>query len=126
MCSVLIARVWSWKRWELLEKPSWCAQNIRNAATRFFFFLLLLFFFLLGVTAGGQENVKGTKRYEVKCKEKRVEGVARIREKTNAICDKCNNTEAYFEQMQTRSGDEGSTQFYTCTNVKCGFKWKIN
>ena len=103
-----------------------CSKHPKCSYKVLFFSYYFFFFFLLGVTAGGQENVKGTKRYEVKCKEKRVEGVARIREKTNAICDKCNNTEAYFEQMQTRSGDEGSTQFYTCTNVKCGFKWKIN
>lgn len=37
-------------------------------------------------------------------------------------CQKCNNNEAITYYLQTRSGDEGSTQFYQCT--KCGNKWR--
>ncbi|MFX0050869.1 MAG: transcription factor S [Candidatus Hermodarchaeota archaeon] len=41
---------------------------------------------------------------------------------TNAKCKKCSNNKAIFWQVQTRSGDEGSTTFYRCT--KCGFTWR--
>jgi len=41
---------------------------------------------------------------------------------TEIRCDKCNNTKAYFMQMQTRSADEPMTLFYKCTG--CGNQWK--
>jgi len=34
------------------------------------------------------------------------------------ICPKCGNDTAYVWQVQTRGGDEASTQFFRCT--KCG------
>ena len=40
-----------------------------------------------------------------------------------AECPKCNNDLAHIWQVQTRSGDEGSTQFYRCT--KCGHTWRL-
>jgi len=39
-----------------------------------------------------------------------------------AICPKCGNNEAYYWQVQTRSGDEGMTTFYRC--VKCEQTWR--
>ena len=41
----------------------------------------------------------------------------------NIECIKCKNNLAQVWQVQTRSGDEGSTQFYRCT--KCGFTWRL-
>lgn len=37
-------------------------------------------------------------------------------------CPKCNNTEALFMELQTRSADEPMTIFYKCT--KCRYDWK--
>jgi DNA-directed RNA polymerase subunit M len=37
-------------------------------------------------------------------------------------CDKCGNTEVYVWQVQTRGGDEASTQFMRCT--KCGHTFR--
>jgi DNA-directed RNA polymerase subunit M len=37
-------------------------------------------------------------------------------------CDKCGNTECYVWQVQTRGGDEASTQFMRCT--KCGHTFR--
>ncbi|MFX1319547.1 MAG: transcription factor S [Promethearchaeota archaeon] len=39
-----------------------------------------------------------------------------------AICPKCGHKEAYYWQVQTRSGDEAMTTFYRCTN--CGQTWR--
>ena len=38
------------------------------------------------------------------------------------VCPKCGNKEAFFWQVQTRSGDEGMTTFFRCT--KCRFTWR--
>ena len=40
----------------------------------------------------------------------------------NIGCTKCNNNEAYWWLLQTRSGDEATTQFYRCT--KCNHTWR--
>jgi len=37
-------------------------------------------------------------------------------------CDQCGNTEVYVWQVQTRGGDEASTQFMRCT--KCGHTFR--
>jgi DNA-directed RNA polymerase subunit M len=37
-------------------------------------------------------------------------------------CDKCNNNMVYVWQVQTRGGDEASTQFMRCT--KCGHTFR--
>ena len=46
--------------------------------------------------------------------------------KTNPIakikCQKCENTLAYTWQVQTRSGDEGATQFFRCTKCNTTFR----
>ena len=39
-----------------------------------------------------------------------------------AECPNCGNNEATTYYLQTRSGDEGATQFYQCT--KCSKKWR--
>jgi DNA-directed RNA polymerase subunit M len=41
---------------------------------------------------------------------------------TKAACPKCGNTLAYVWQVQTRGGDEGSTQFFRCT--KCSYTFR--
>ena len=55
--------------------------------------------------------------------EKKAVAVARVEEKTEITCGKCGHNEATFVQMQTRSGDEASTLFFTCTS--CQHKWKV-
>eukprot|EP01102_Stenamoeba_stenopodia_P005814 TRINITY_DN16539_c0_g1_i1.p2 TRINITY_DN16539_c0_g1~~TRINITY_DN16539_c0_g1_i1.p2 ORF type:complete len:110 (-),score=19.47 TRINITY_DN16539_c0_g1_i1:220-549(-) len=47
-------------------------------------------------------------------------------QKTEAVCPKCNNKEAYFLQVQTRSADEPMTIFYRCANEECSFRWTEN
>ncbi|MBN1786250.1 MAG: transcription factor S [Candidatus Methanofastidiosa archaeon] len=42
--------------------------------------------------------------------------------KTREQCPKCGNFEAYWWELQTRSGDEPSTKFYRCT--RCGHTWR--
>jgi DNA-directed RNA polymerase III subunit RPC11 len=42
-------------------------------------------------------------------------------DKTEAKCENCNHTEAYFMQIQIRSADEPSTCFYKC--VRCKHQW---
>lgn len=39
-----------------------------------------------------------------------------------AECPKCGNREAYWWFLQTRGGDEPTTQFYRCT--KCDHTWR--
>jgi len=40
----------------------------------------------------------------------------------NIECPKCGNNLAYVWQVQTRSADESSTQFFRCT--KCGYTFR--
>ena len=43
---------------------------------------------------------------------------------TTAIqCPKCDNNLAYTWQVQTRSADEGATQFFRCT--KCNYTFRL-
>jgi len=37
-------------------------------------------------------------------------------------CPKCGNNQAFWWLLQTRSGDEATTQFYRCT--KCSHTWR--
>ena len=39
-----------------------------------------------------------------------------------AFCTKCKNKEAYYWEVQTRSGDEPPTRFFKC--CKCSKVWK--
>ena len=42
---------------------------------------------------------------------------------TDAIkCGKCKNNKISYQELQTRSGDESMTIFFTC--IVCGHKWK--
>jgi transcription factor S len=43
---------------------------------------------------------------------------------TNKLCQKCGNNVAYWWLIQTRSADEPPTQFFKCTNEKCGHTWR--
>ncbi|KAL9939507.1 hypothetical protein V8E36_001324 [Tilletia maclaganii] len=45
-------------------------------------------------------------------------------DKTRAHCPKCDNEEAYFMMIQTRSADEPMTQFYKCTRQICSHQWR--
>lgn len=38
-------------------------------------------------------------------------------------CPTCQHNLAYIWQVQTRSGDEGATQFFRCT--ECGHTWRL-
>jgi DNA-directed RNA polymerase subunit M len=42
---------------------------------------------------------------------------------TKIKCPKCENNLAYTWQVQTRSGDEGATQFFRCT--KCNHTFRL-
>lgn len=42
--------------------------------------------------------------------------------KTVAVCPECNHNEAYFYQLQIRSGDESMTSFFQCT--ACNGRWR--
>ncbi len=42
--------------------------------------------------------------------------------KMNIICQKCGHDEAFYWMVQTRGGDEASTQFFRCT--KCETTWR--
>jgi transcription factor S len=42
--------------------------------------------------------------------------------KIKKMCEKCGNMEVYVWQVQTRGGDEASTQFMRCT--KCGHTFR--
>jgi DNA-directed RNA polymerase subunit M len=41
---------------------------------------------------------------------------------TDKACPKCGNNLAYYWQVQTRGGDEGSTLFFRCT--KCDYTFR--
>lgn len=42
--------------------------------------------------------------------------------KTEEVCPKCGNGEAYWVLRQTRGADEPETRIFECT--KCGHKWR--
>lgn len=42
--------------------------------------------------------------------------------KIKAVCEKCNNKEAYYWTQQTRGADEPETRFFKCT--KCSHTWR--
>jgi DNA-directed RNA polymerase subunit M len=61
----------------------------------------------------------------IKRKEKEIPVIEKDVEtlpKTEVICPKCGNTEAYWILRQTRAADEPETRIYTCT--KCGYRWR--
>ena len=71
-----------------------------------------------------REN-KGTKIISIKRKEKEIPVLERevdIFPRTEVVCPKCGNTEAYWILKQTRAADEPETKIYTCT--KCGYRWR--
>ena len=41
---------------------------------------------------------------------------------TGAVCEKCGHGKAYFMEVQIRSADEPSTQFFRC--IQCGHNWR--
>ena len=43
---------------------------------------------------------------------------------TTKVCSKCMTHGCYSVIRQTRSGDEGSTTFFRCTNKDCGHQWR--
>ena len=49
-------------------------------------------------------------------------GKIRTLPKTKMECPKCGNGEAYYWMVQTRGGDESTTQFFRC--VKCSYTWR--
>lgn len=40
-------------------------------------------------------------------------------------CNKCGNKRVITYSKQTRGGDEATSVFCTCTNPKCGNRWKV-
>ncbi|MFH1607780.1 MAG: transcription factor S [archaeon] len=72
-----------------------------------------------------KEKVKITTSEKIE--EKKQVGVVREKDtQTLPIvkekCRKCQNHEAFFWTVQTRSGDEAETKFFKC--VKCNHTWR--
>jgi DNA-directed RNA polymerase subunit M len=63
------------------------------------------------------EKIEGVKEVAVLSK-KDTQVLPIVKEK----CKKCENGEAYFWTVQTRSGDEAETKFFKCT--KCEHTWR--
>ena len=51
---------------------------------------------------------------------RRAGGPKTVQQRTEALCERCGNTQAFFVELQTRGADEPSTQFFTCT--QCAHK----
>lgn len=66
------------------------------------------------------ETVKYTRNKEEKILDEDKEW--KHADTTETICPRCHHTKAFYIQMQTRSGDEGSTLFYKCSG--CKHTWK--
>ncbi|KAJ1992622.1 DNA-directed RNA polymerase III subunit RPC10 [Dimargaris cristalligena] len=47
-------------------------------------------------------------------------------DKTEIRCPKCEHDMAYFRQIQIRSADEPTTQFYRCCNDDCRYEWRLD
>ncbi len=76
-----------------------------------------------------EEQMEGDIVYERNTEEKdkivvigRKERNIRTLPQTKAKCPKCDNIQAYWWMVQTRSIDESATQFFRCT--KCGHTWR--
>ena len=73
-----------------------------------------------------EESTGSTKLHETTTKKTQdvnvVEHSFETNPKTTIVCPKCGNNEAYYWLKQTRSGDEGETQFFKCT--KCKHQWR--
>lgn len=66
------------------------------------------------------ERIKGESRVVVLGeKEKNMQ----LLPTTKVQCPNCGYNKAYYWEVQTRSGDEGTTQFFKC--VKCGYTWRL-
>tara|TARA_Y100000034_G_scaffold100894_1_gene124789 strand:- start:206 stop:514 length:309 start_codon:yes stop_codon:yes gene_type:complete len=61
---------------------------------------------------------KITTKENIKVVEKNIETLP----KTQINCPKCENGQAYYWLVQTRSSDESETQFFRC--VKCDHQWR--
>jgi DNA-directed RNA polymerase subunit M len=64
----------------------------------------------------------GTARESVAVIGKEEEKSIQILPTMKVSCQKCGNGEAFYWMVQTRGGDEASTQFFRCT--KCGRTWR--
>eukprot|EP00921_Rhytidocystis_pertsovi_P011992 GHVQ01019414.1.p1 GENE.GHVQ01019414.1~~GHVQ01019414.1.p1 ORF type:complete len:106 (-),score=7.95 GHVQ01019414.1:36-353(-) len=70
-----------------------------------------------------QDKVVHKKCYQTKAVAKAEDKDDKSRgSKTQAVCPDCNHSEAFFFQIQIRSGDEPMTSFYCC--CKCECRWK--
>ena len=59
-----------------------------------------------------------TDKFEMEAIEKEHE----VHPIVEAKCEKCENDQAYFWELQTRASDEPATKFYKC--VKCKSVWR--
>ena len=66
---------------------------------------------------GRKVSIKRVER-EIPVIEKDVETLP----KTEVVCPKCGNTEAYWILRQTRASDEPETRIYICT--RCNYRWR--
>ena len=72
-------------------------------------------------------DITKTMRTEVRCETKEVDDVLggedawKNVDKTSATCPKCNHGQAYFMQIQIRSGDEPMSR---STSAKCSEQWR--
>ena len=75
----------------------------------------------------GRKIMKAPKSFKITEKSKKEENVIvsepkEMLPKTQKMCPKCGNQEAFYWVQQTRSMDEPPTQFFKCT--KCGYIWR--
>jgi len=76
----------------------------------------------------GRKKYKSVKNFKITERAKNNKKVVVIDKdinslpKTTKMCPKCENTEAFYWLVQTRSMDEPPTQFFKCT--KCGYTWR--
>jgi len=104
----------------------------------------LLTFIMDTTTNNTVGNNQGLNAYKISfmtpselCPEKYTEILDKLKEKEKVIfekratagskhykCNKCGERDVSITSAQTRSGDEGSTLFFTCNN--CGKQWKMS
>lgn len=81
-----------------------------------------------GYAEGDPPSPQGPKATDFDLPEKAVVIIGKEQElrttpTDRAECPKCHNNLAYVWQVQTRSADEGATQFFRCT--QCGYTWRL-
>jgi DNA-directed RNA polymerase subunit M len=76
----------------------------------------------------GKKKYKSVKNFKIKEEGNEKKDIVVVDKEINALptttklCPKCENGQAYWWLIQTRSADEPPTQFFKCT--KCNHTWR--